>query len=402
MNNRKEETSMTTETATPQIEFSDRLKNLPPYLFLAIDQATREAIAAGRDIINFGIGDPDLGTPPHIIEAMKQALDDPNNHHYALDAGLPALRQEIAAWFERRFNISLDPNSEVYPLIGSKEGLAHLPLGVINPKDKVMITNPAYPAYRAAVEFAGGRIINVPLKAGNNWLPDLKKIASFKDPKMIIINYPNNPTAATASQEFYEELVSLAREKGFIIVSDMAYSEVFYDGEKPLSILQIEGARDVAIEFHSLSKTYYMTGWRIGWACGNPQLLKALAKVKSNFDSGIFQAIQVAGIAALKSDSEVAEEMRALFQERRDYLINGIRSIGWKIPSPKATYYIWGKIPKSFKDSIETAKAFLEKADIVVTPGVGFGDSGEGYVRLAMTVSKDRINESVERLRKIL
>ena len=217
-----------------------------------------------------------------------------------------------------------------------------------------------------------------------------------------MINYPNNPTAATATKEFYTGLVGLAREKGFIIISDMAYSEVYFDGEKPLSIFEIEGAKDIAIEFHSLSKTYYMTGWRIGWACGNPKLISALAQVKSNFDSGIFQAIQVAGIAALKSDPLVAEDMRTLYQDRRDYLINGLRGIGWKIPPPKATYYVWAKIPKGFSNSMETAKAFLDKADIVVTPGNGFGEQGEGYIRMALTVSKDRINEAVIRLQKVL
>jgi len=384
------------------IEFSERLKNLPSYLFVEIDKAKRKAIAEGRDVINLGVGDPDLPTPEHIIEAMKCAVGDGGNHHYALDGGLPDLKTEIATWFQNRFNVALNPENEIYPLIGSKEGLAHLPLGVINQKDKVLLTDPAYPAYRPTIEFAGGKIINVPLKASNGFLPDLKKIADSKDPKMIVINYPNNPTAATATKEFYTQLVALARDKGFMIVSDMAYSEVYFDNEKPLSILEIEGAKDVAIEFHSLSKTYYMTGWRIGWACGNPTLVAALAKVKSNYDSGIFQAIQVAGIAALKSDPEITEDMRALFQDRRDYLINGLRGLGWKITPPKAAFYVWAKIPKGFSNSMETSKAFLDKANIVITPGNGFGNEGEGYVRMALTVSKDRINEAVTRLQKVL
>lgn len=392
---------MTTDTL-PNIEFSDRLKNLPPYLFVEIDKAKRAAVAQGRDVINLGIGDPDGSTHPHIIEAMKKAVEDGANHHYALDAGLPALKTEIAEWFKNRFNTDLNPDTEIYPLIGSKEGIAHLPLGIINPKDKVLLTDPAYPAYRPSIEFAGGRIISTPLKAGNNWLPDLKKIAEYKDIKMMVVNYPNNPTSAVATKEFYEGLISLAHEKGFIIVSDMAYSEVYYDGEKPLSILEIEGAKDVAIEFHSLSKTYYMTGWRIGWACGNPTLVAALAKVKSNFDSGIFQAIQVAGVAALKSNSEITEDMRSLYQERRDYLINGLRGFGWKIEPPKAAFYVWAKLPKRFTSSMEASKTILEEADIVMTPGIGFGDSGEGYIRMALTVSKDRINEAVGRLSKIL
>ncbi|OGX38537.1 MAG: LL-diaminopimelate aminotransferase [Omnitrophica WOR_2 bacterium RIFCSPHIGHO2_02_FULL_52_10] len=390
-------------TALPfKIEFSDRLKNLPPYLFVEIDKAKKAAVAQGRDVINLGIGDPDLPTHPHIVEAMQKAVADGANHHYALDTGLPEFRQEIARWFLTRFGVSLDAETEILPVIGSKEGIAHLPLGIINPKDKVLLTDPAYPAYRPTIEFAGGKIANIPLKAGNDFLPDLKKIEEAKDPKMIVVNYPNNPTSATATREFYAQLVTLAREKGFIILSDMAYSEVYYDGEKPISILEIDGAKDVAIEFHSLSKTYYMTGWRIGWACGHPTLVAALAKVKSNIDSGIFNAIQIAGIAALKSAPQVTENMRALFQDRRDYLINGLRGIGWKITPPKAAFYVWAKIPKKFSSSMETAKAFLDRADIVVTPGNGFGPGGEGYVRMALTVPKDRINEAVVRLQKIL
>ncbi len=384
------------------IEFSDRLKNLPPYLFVEIDKAKRAAVAEGRDVINLGIGDPDLATPSHIIEALKTAAEDGSNHHYALDAGMPELRQEIATWFQNRFNVGLDVETEIYPLIGSKEGLAHLPLGVINPGDKVLLTDPAYPAYRPTIEFAGGKILNIPLKEGSGFLPNLKKVAEYKNIKMMVINYPNNPTAATATREFYEELVALAKEKEFIICSDMAYSEVYFDGEKPLSILEIEGAKEVAIEFHSLSKTYYMTGWRIGWACGNPKLIAALAKVKSNMDSGIFQAIQIAGIEALKSDPEITEDMRELFQDRRDYLINGLRGLGWKITPPKAAFYVWAKIPKRFSSSMEASKAFLDEADIVATPGNGFGPAGEGYIRMALTVSKDRINEAVERLGKVL
>jgi LL-diaminopimelate aminotransferase len=385
-----------------KIEFADRLKELPPYLFVEIDKAKRAAVAAGRDVINLGIGDPDQATPPHIVNAMIEAVKDGNNHHYALDAGLPALRQEISQWFTKRFNVSLNADNEIYPLIGSKEGLAHLPLGIINPKDRVLLTDPSYPAYRPSLQFAGAKIVSVPIKAGNDFLPDLEKIREAKDIKAIVFNYPNNPTAAVATREFYEGLVKIALEKGIILVSDMAYSEVYYDGQKPLSILEIEGAKEVAIEFHSFSKTFYMTGWRIGWACGNPTLIAALAKVKTNCDSGIFQAIQVAGIAALKSDDDVAEDMRNTYQERRDLFINGLRAIGWKITPPKATYYVWAKIPKGFANSMETSKTFLEKADLVVTPGNGFGEAGEGYVRMTLTTSKDRLNEAISRLQKIL
>lgn len=386
----------------PKIEFADRLKNLPPYLFVEIDKAKRAAIAQGRDVINLGIGDPDYPTPSHIIEALKKAVDDGSYHHYALDAGLPALRTEIGTWFKGRFNVSLNPDTEIYPLIGSKEGIAHLPLGVINPGDKVLLTDPAYPAYRPTIQFAGGVIVNVPLEENKGWLPDIKSLAPHKDAKMIVINYPNNPISAVATKKFYEELVAFAREHNIIILSDMAYSEVYFDGNKPLSILEIPGAKDVAVEFHSMSKTYYMTGWRLGWACGNSTLLAALSKVKSNYDSGIFTAIQVAGIAALKSPPSVTDSMRALYQERRDCLITGLDKIGWKITPPKAAFYVWARIPKGFKTSMECAKTFLDKADIVATPGNGFGPGGEGYIRMAITVESDRLNQAIERLKKVL
>jgi LL-diaminopimelate aminotransferase len=385
-----------------KIEFADRLKTLPPYLFVEIDRAKREALAQGRDVINLGVGDPDLPTPKHIVDALKKAVEDGANHHYAFDAGLPKLREEIAKWFKKRFSVALDANTEIYPLIGSKEGIAHLPLGVINPKDKVLLTDPAYPAYRPTIQFAAGHVVDLPMKEENNWLPDLKKLKTAKDIKMIVINYPNNPTAATATRAFYEELVGICRKKGIIILSDMAYSEVYFDGQKPVSILEIEGAKEVAIEFHSFSKTYYMTGWRMGWACGHPTLVAALGKVKSNYDSGIFQAIQVAGITALNSDPSVTQEMRRVFEDRRDFLVKGLHSFGWMIPSPKATYYVWAKIPKGFKTSMETAKTFLDKADIVATPGNGFGKGGEGYIRMTLTVPKERLAQAIERLKKVL
>lgn len=392
---------MSTEIKS-SIEFSDRLKALPPYLFVEIDRAKRAAMAEGRDVINLGIGDPDYPTPPHIVEAMQKAVENGDYHHYALDAGLPALRTEIQRWFKDRFQVDLNPEGEIYPLIGTKEGIAHLPLGVINPGDKVLLTDPAYPAYRPTIQFAGGKIVNITLKEENGWLPKLEDLKDHTDAKMLVLNYPNNPTAATATKEFYTELVAFARENNIIILSDMAYSEVYFDGKPPVSILEIEGARDVAIEFHSLSKTYYMTGWRIGWACGNPTLVAALGKVKSNYDSGIFTAIQVAGIAALKSDPAVTADMRRLYQERRDCLIDGLADLGWSITPPQAAFYVWAKLPKGFSESMACAKAFLDKADIVATPGNGFGPAGEGYIRMALTVEKDRLEQAVQRLKKVL
>ncbi len=385
-----------------EIEFSDRLKQLPPYLFVEIDKAKRAARAAGRDIIDLGIGDPDTGTPQPIIDALKNAAQDPKNHHYALDAGMAELRQAIAEWSQQRFHITLDPATEIYPTIGSKEGLSHLPLGLINPKEKVLVPDPCYPGYLGAVIFAGGKLVRIALKEKNGFLPDLAKVKEAKDIKMMYFNHPNNPTAAVAPREYLKELVAICKEKSIILVSDLAYSEMYFDNEKPASLLEFEGAKEVVIEYHSFSKTFSMTGWRIAWACGNPKLIAALAKVKSNVDSGIFQAIQVAGIAALKMDPKICDHLRAMYQERRDYLINGLRSVGWKVPPPKATFYVWAKIPRKFPDSMTCSKVLLEEANIVATPGIGFGEHGEGYIRMTITTTKERINEAVERLRKVL
>lgn len=384
-----------------KIEFSKALKSLPPYLFVEIDNARRAAIAAGRDVINLGVGDPDQRTHQVIIDALKVAVEEVSNHHYPFDAGVPQLRGEIAKWFKNRFGVELEPQTEIYPLIGSKEGIAHLPLGIINPGDKVVLTEPGYPAYQAAVTFAGGKIQYLPLKAAHGFLPKIEDIEKIKNAKVIFVCYPNNPTAATADKKFYQDLVAVCKAKGIIIVSDLAYSEVYYDGVKPPSILEVDGAKEITIEFHSFSKTYYMTGWRLGWACGNPTLVSALARVKSNCDSGVFNAIQYAGIKALNMDPRDIDDMRREYQTRRDALINGLRSIGWKIESPKASFYAWAKLPSKFNDSMSCAKVFLDEADIVVTPGIGFGRAGEGYVRMAFTLPTERIHEAVARLAKI-
>jgi LL-diaminopimelate aminotransferase len=389
----------------PNFDFSERLKKLPPYLFVEIDKAKRQAKAEGRDIVDIGIGDPDMSTPQFIIDALNQAASDGSNHHYALDAGMAQLRQAIADWYQRRFNVGLNPDTEVLPLIGSKEGIAHLPLGVVNPGDKVLVPDPCYPPYRSGTIFAGGKIEVMPLLSKNNFLVDLQKLSaksSDKKARLMFINSPNNPTSSVASKEFLQQVVNFAGERRIMVASDAAYSEIYFDGQKPASILEIEGAKEVAIEFHSLSKTFNMTGWRIGWVCGNAQIVSAIGRVKTNIDSGIFQAVQLAGIAALQADDSYPEKMRAIYQERRDCLVGGLRNLGWKITPPQATFYVWAKIPRQFKDSVETAKVFLEQANIVVTPGVGFGKYGEGFVRMALTVSKERLLEAVERLKKVL
>jgi LL-diaminopimelate aminotransferase len=377
---------------------SRRLESLPPYLFVEIDKAKRQAREEGRDIIDLGIGDPDQPTPDFIIDELKKAAQDGANHHYALDAGLPRLREQIARWYLERFNVRLDPDSEIYPLIGSKEGLAHLGLGLINPQDKVLVPDPAYPVYRAGVLFCDGAVVTMPLKEENNFLPDLTNIPKSK---LIFVNYPNNPTAAVADRKFYEQLVGVARKNNTAVASDLAYSEIYYDDLRPLSLLEIDGAKDVAIEFHSLSKTYNMTGWRIGWACGNRELISLLARVKTNIDSGIFQAVQVAGIAALGDVSAFAPKMRELYQGRRDALVDGLKKIGWQVKKPQATFYIWTKVPTK-ENSVDFTKRLLQEASIVCTPGVGFGKFGEGYVRFALTVDETRISQAVARIKKII
>ncbi|MFA4889028.1 MAG: LL-diaminopimelate aminotransferase [Candidatus Omnitrophota bacterium] len=384
-------------------KLSKKLQALPPYLFVEIDKAKRKARAEGRDIIDLGIGDPDQPTPRHIIEALYQAAQEPANHRYALDQGMPALRRAIDGWYERRFNIKLDPDKEILPLIGSKEGIAHFPLAFLNQGDYSLVPDPCYPPYKGGTILAGGRPYLLPLLEENAFLPDLKKIplSVRKKAKIIYINYPNNPTGACAEKDFYRQVVKFAFKNKLIVISDLAYSEMSYDGYRPSSLLEVEGAKDVAIEFYSLSKTYNMTGWRVGWACGNSELVAALAKVKSNIDSGIFSAIQLAGIAALEGTEEHIQGMRQLYQERRDALVNGLGALGWKVNAPRATFYMWIKIPKR-ENSIKFSGMLLEKANIVVTPGVGFGQYGEGYIRMALTVPKERIKEAIERIKRFV
>lgn len=383
-------------------KLSKKLQELPPYLFLEIDKAKRKARAEGRDIIDLGIGDPDQPTPRHIIEALYRAAMDPANHRYALDQGMPVLRRAIETWYKRRFNVRLDPDSEILPLIGSKEGLAHFPLAFLNPGDYAFVPDPCYPPYKGGTILAGGSPYIMPLLEKNAFLPDLNKIplSARKKAKIIFVNYPNNPTSAIANKSFYEELIAFARKNKLIIISDLAYSEICFDGYKPPSLLEFDGAREVSVEFHSLSKTYNMTGWRVGWACGNEKLISALAKVKSNIDSGIFSAVQLAGIAALSAPQEHTEHMCTLYQERRDVLMRGLNSLGWQAEIPKATFYVWIKVPRG-QDSIKFSALLLEKTDIVVTPGVGFGKYGEGYIRMALTVNRERIKEALERLKQI-
>ncbi|MFH1640513.1 MAG: LL-diaminopimelate aminotransferase, partial [Candidatus Omnitrophota bacterium] len=351
---------------------AERIKRLPPYLFVEIDKAKRKAVQEGRDIIDLGIGDPDQPTPAHIIERLYQASKDSSTHRYSLDQGLAELRQAIANWYRVRFNVELDPEREILPLIGSKEGIAHFPLAFLNEGDYSLVPDPCYPPYKGGTIISGGNPYIMPLRESNAFLPDLSKIppSIVRKSKAIYINYPNNPTAATAEDGFYPDVVRFASKNKIIVISDLAYSEIAYDGYRPASFLETPGSRDIAIEFHSLSKTYNMTGWRVGWACGNAELVSMLAKVKSNIDSGIFPAIQLAAAYALKGPEEQVRNICNLYQERRNVLIQGLRALGWKVTPPKATFYVWLKIPKLDKstDSLKFSALLLDKAGLVVTP----------------------------------
>jgi LL-diaminopimelate aminotransferase len=382
-----------------RIEKSDRLKNLPPYLFKEIDRQKEEAVKRGIDIIDLGVGDPDMPTPPHIIEALNMAALNPANHRYPSYTGMDDFNKAVARWYKRRFNVDLDYKKEIVTLIGSKEGIAHIPLAFINPGDVALVTSPGYPVYDIGVRFAGGQTYFMDLLKQNNFLPDLgavpKEIA--QKAKMMFINYPNNPTSAVATEEFFEETVAFAEMNNIIVCHDAAYTEMAFDGYKPKSFLETAGAKDVGIEFHSLSKTYNMTGWRIGFAVGRAEVIQALGQVKSNIDSGAFQAIQIAGIVALEGDQTCLDEINREYTCRRDILVEGLVNLGFSVEKPKATFYLWIEVPQGYS-STETASRLLTEAGIVVTPGNGFGAAGEGYIRIALTVDKERLKEVIERI----
>ncbi len=384
------------------IEKADRLNNLPPYLFKELDRQKEEVRAKGVDIIDLGVGDPDLPTPPHIIDALQRAAADPSNHRYPSYSGMARFNAAVAAWYRRRFGVELDSSTEVVTLIGSKEGLAHLPLAFINNGDLALVPSPAYPVYDIAVQFAGGRSVTMDLRRENNFLPDLSAIPeeTARRARLLFINYPNNPTAATASLAFFNEVAAFARRHNIIVCHDAAYTELSFDGYRPPSFLQADGAMEVGIEFHSLSKTYSMTGWRIGFAVGRSEIVQALGQIKSNIDSGAFQAVQIAGIEALEGDQGCVRESMETYRRRRDVLVDGLRSLGLEVARPRATFYLWIETPRGYT-SAQFATHLLTRAGIVATPGNGFGTPGEGYVRMALTVDEARLREALERMRGI-
>ena len=381
---------------------AERLSQLPPYLFAEIDRKKRQAIEAGRDVIDFGVGDPDHPTPKFIVDRMAQAIRDPANHRYAFGIGSLELRQTVVEFFAHRYGVRLDAATEVVALLGSKEGIGHLPIGLINPGDTVLVPEPGYPVYVSGTIFAGGVCHAMPLREENRWLPVLEDIPGEvrRRARLMHLNYPNNPTGAVASLSFFKQVVAFAREQDILIAQDAPYAELYF-GDPPPSILQVEGAKDVCIEFHSFSKTFSMTGWRLAFAVGNRDVLSALRRVKSNLDSGIFGAVQQAGVAALKGINrpEIRNQME-MYRRRRDILIAGLREAGWPVTAPEATFYVWAKIPPG-PDSMTVASRILDEADCVVVPGAGLGRSGEGFVRFSLCVSEERTREAVERIGRL-
>ena len=379
--------------------YASRMSNLPPYLFARIDEMKAEQRKLGADLIDLGVGDPDLATPPHIVEALCTAAKDPKNHHYPDYAGMPAYRSAVAGWYKKRFGVTLDEKKETLALMGSKDGIAHIAEAFVNPGDYVLAPSPGYPVYRTGTLFAEGNVHEMPLLRENNFVPVLadipKKVA--KAAKILYINYPNNPTAAVAPAGFYKEVVDFAQEHNIVVVSDNAYSEIAYDGYRAPSFLGTKGAMEVGIEMHSLSKTYNMTGWRIGMAVGNAEVIAGLGRVKTNVDSGVFDAVQHAAVTALSGPQDCVKDACKIYQERRDVLVKGLQRLGFDVPLPKATFYVWMPV----KDCMAFSARLLTEAGIVATPGIGFGSSGEGYVRFAITRPVARIEEAIERMRRM-
>ena len=382
------------------MKFARRVEQLPPYLFARISQLIAEQQAKGVDVISLGIGDPDLPTPPHIIESLKRAAGDPANHRYPESEGLPELRQAMARWYATRHGVTLDPEREVVALIGSKEGIAHLPLCLIDEGDVSLVTDPGYPVYEIGTMFAGGETVRLPLREQDGWLPRLDEIsdADAARARILWLNYPNNPTGAIADIAFFERAVRWARDHDVVIAHDLAYADVTYDGYVAPSILEVEGAREVAIEFNSLSKTFNMTGWRVAMAVGNAELIDALTRVKTNLDSGIPQAVQQMAITALDDPRDTITGHNEVYQRRRDRVVEVLRDLGLHVEPPKASLYVWARLPEGERSSAEYAARVIEATGVVLTPGASYGEAGEGYIRISLTIADDRLEEGLRRL----
>lgn len=381
-------------------KLSERIEKLPPYLFAEIDRLKQQVKQKGIEIIDLGIGDPDIPTPKEIIEIAQEALENPINHQYPSYEGSLEFREAVAQWYLDRFGVKLDAQSECLALIGSKEGIAHLPFAFVDNNDYTLVPDPGYPVYATATMFANGRVHKMPLLKENGFLPDLDAIdkSILNKTKIMFVNYPNNPTSAIATKEFYDRVIELALKYGFLVASDNAYSEIYYDNYKPMSFLEIDGAKEVGIEFHSLSKTFNMTGWRVGFAVGNKEGIYGLGKIKTNVDSGVFGALQQAGIFALNNYKKLNEPIRKIFQQRKDQMAQALKKANFEFEEPLATFYFWVKVPRGYT-SKDFAKKLLEERGIVVTPGVGFGEYGEGYFRISIT--NPNIQKAVDAIKSL-
>ena len=379
-----------------------RLGLIPPYLFAEIDRKVQEKKRAGVDVISLGIGDPDLPTPKRIVSVLQEAAADPANHRYPSYFGLAELRAAIAHWYRERFAVTLDPDSEVLPTLGSKDGISHVPLALVDPGDVVLAPDPGYTVYVTGALMAAGEPYIMPLTAKNNWLPDLDAIpASVAErARLMWLNYPNNPTAAVAEREFLERAVQFCHRHGIVLCHDAPYSEIAFGGYRPLSLFEIEGAKEIGLEFHSLSKTYNMTGWRIGWVCGRADLVRLIGQLKTNIDSGIFQAVQWAAIEALNGGEDETRAACEVYERRHRLVADTLNSLGWSIKPPRATFYVWAPVPPGY-DSIGFAGHVLDEVGVNITPGVGFGAHGEGYFRLSVTAPDARLEEAMTRLRRL-
>lgn len=384
-----------------EIKWAKRIEELPPYLFAEIDRKKNELVERGVDVIDLGVGDPDIPTPDHIVESLREAAGNPEHHRYPSYVGMLSFREAAAEWYAERFGVSLDPAKQVVTLIGSKEGVAHAPLAFVDPGDVVLVPDPGYPVYPVSTTFAGGVPYAMPLLKENGFLPDLDAIPAevAKRAVMMFLNYPNNPTTVLADERFFGEVVDFARENEILICHDAAYTEIAFYGKNPLSFLEIPGAMDVGIEFHSLSKTFSMTGWRLAFAAGNERAIAGLGKIKTNIDSGVFQAVQEAGITALRNSSAGLEERKEVYRERLEIFCRGLRKAGISYTQPDATFYVWFEVPEGMTSS-EFSERMLTEAGVVVTPGNGFGDCGEGYARVSVTFDTQRIEQAAERIAK--
>ena len=383
-----------------------RIRRLPPYVFAEVNQAKAKARAAAEDIIDLGMGNPDSATPPHIVAKLIETVQDPRSHRYSTSAGIPGLRRALAGYYDRRFGVKLDPETEVIATLGSKEGLANLSAAITSPGDTILVPNPSYPIHQFGFIIAGASVRSIPATPDDEMLKAIDRAVRHSVPKptALIVNFPSNPTAYMATLDFYRELVALAKRNDLFIISDLAYAEIYFDGNPPPSVLQVPGAKDITVEFTSMSKTYSMPGWRMGFAAGNPRLISALARMKSYLDYGAFTPIQVAATAALNGPQDCVAEMRSLYKERRDILIKGLAGAGWEMPSPEGSMFAWAPIPPRFAHlgSVGFAKLLMEKAKVAVAPGIGFGEYGDGHVRIALVENHHRLRQAIRNIKGFL